>query len=112
VAKTAVEFTHTHRRGKLVVHDTRRDEDDDDRLMHTVDPTMLDHDDPELGVEYVALSDEESRQLAQSLSGKLSRQWSAVAQGVSSLDALFGYQQHNMLDLQVREARASRVENY
>jgi hypothetical protein len=67
---------------------------------------------PEQNTEYIALSDEQLKQLAESLSDNLSQQWSGVVQGVSMLDALFGYH-HSMLDVQVRDHRCNMdVKNY
>lgn len=99
VAKVVIEFINMQRRGHLIIHDNHHGDDND--LTNPLDSTMQElH--PEQYTEYVALSDEQLKELAESLSDKLSQQWSGVVQGVAMLDSLFGYD-HNMLDVQVRD---------
>ncbi|KAL7519032.1 hypothetical protein ACHAWX_003830 [Stephanocyclus meneghinianus] len=96
VAKVVIEFINMQRRGHLIIHDNHHGDDND--LTNPLDSTMQElH--PEQYTEYVALSDEQLKELAESLSDKLSQQWSGVVQGVAMLDSLFGYD-HNMLDVQ------------
>eukprot|EP00804_Cyclotella_cryptica_P024298 CCRYP_012573-RB/>CCRYP_012573-RB protein AED:0.05 eAED:0.05 QI:140/1/1/1/0.85/0.75/8/284/1255 len=100
VAKLGVDFTNMQRRGKFVIHESHNYHDDHENFhSNHIDFTMQQEHELEEYEGYVELSDQELKQLAESLSNKFTQQWAGVVQGVSMLDALFGYD-HNMLDMQ------------
>jgi hypothetical protein len=101
VVKVVVEFINLQRRGKLIVDEAEAVEDEE----YVYEDFTLEEDEEfEQDIEYVALSQEELDRLAESLSSKLSQEWGGVVQGVSLLDAVFGYD-HNMLDVKVSRSK-------
>ena len=94
VAKIVIEFICLQRRGAMKeesVDDIGRD-DDFSSLENDI----------EQEIEFVPFSTDELEILAETLSEKLSLEWSGVARGVSILDDLFGYN-HLMLSVNVRD---------
>jgi len=97
-----VEFINMQRQGILQLDDGHHEiEGEEGECNIKVDDLTLQFDDLQDQDDYVPLSEDQVEQLAQSLSDKLSQEWSGVVRGVSMLDNVFGYN-HQLLDLKVR----------